>query len=195
MITEAVLRLLQGHYDLIEDNNFDKLYDLLTPHEHPNLTLVLQLAEIDPLPYLTIVPEEFARALPIKEVTIPARVKAIEMAAFYECHDLAKVTLEGGQLKALEQLAFRGCTSLKKIIIPHGVERLNYQSFMNCTSLEKIRLPQSLRQIAGEVFEGCKQLTKIDYMGTIAQWWKIDILYNQHLHSCEIHCSDGDLVM
>ena len=55
---------------------------------------------------------------------------------------------------------FSNCTSLKNLVVPEGVERINYGCFRDCSALENITLPNTLNYIGPSAFYNCKALKK-----------------------------------
>lgn len=52
--------------------------------------------------------------------------------------------------------------NLKKIILPNTLKYIDNETFKNCTTLEEISIPDSIEQIGYEAFSGCSSLKKIN---------------------------------
>lgn len=86
-----------------------------------------------------------------------------EAYAFKDCGSLSELTLTGTFADFVEMGSdcFEDCTSLTSLVIPEGVECLEYGLFEGCTSLEEVVLPHSLKKIYNNVFNGCSSLSSI----------------------------------
>lgn len=73
--------------------------------------------------------------------------------------------IDGKPVLKIEQLhpddASFSNTTTKEIIIPEGVEEINY-AFVSYFALEKVTLPQSLKKIGWSCFRGCSALKDIN---------------------------------
>ena len=73
--------------------------------------------------------------------------------------------IDGKPVLKVEQLhpddASFSNTTTKEIIIPEGVEEINY-AFVSYFALEKVTLPQSLKKISWSCFRGCSALKEIN---------------------------------
>lgn len=80
---------IQAHINLIDNNEFEKLYDAVTnssyTYDMKDLSLVFLQAEINPLDYMTYVPENFLAGSDIESFEIPEGVKIIRDFAFADC--------------------------------------------------------------------------------------------------------------
>ncbi len=119
---------------------------------------------------------------------IPDQIRKIQAWTFYGCKNLTQVvlpeTLEtindgafGGTIKMkkliipenvkkLGSLVFSG-SGIEQIVIPIGVERIEYKSFANCVNLSSISLPEGLTYIDGYAFENCENLKQIVLPSTL----------------------------
>ena len=98
-ISDEVLKFLQDEesQELLNDNEFEKLYEKFREKVEPYVSMggpsmtrefteLLYIAGIDPLTYMSTIPEYFLyRNNSLKEFTIPSRIKSIGMEAFYDC--------------------------------------------------------------------------------------------------------------
>lgn len=76
--------------------------------------------------------------VPIKSITIPNTVEALDCEAFYGCDKLEEVIFEDGiNLMRVDNRAFGECRALKKIKIPASA-RIHANAFEGCVNLEEI---------------------------------------------------------
>lgn len=57
-------------------------------------------------------------------------------------------------VKCIDKYAFMGCIA-EEIVIPDGVERINFFAFSECPNLKKIVIPASVETIEELAFHGC----------------------------------------
>ena len=70
--------------------------------------------------------------------------------------DISKV-----QNTELPDEAFDHFYTMRKIVLPEGLQRINYMSLANCKSLESITLPASVKEIGMSAFENCHLLEEV----------------------------------
>lgn len=63
---------------------------------------------------------------------------------------------------AIADEAFAYNDDLRTIVIPEGVESIEYRAFFGCENLESVTLPSTLRNIGDEAFAYCSSLTQIN---------------------------------
>lgn len=61
------------------------------------------------------------------------------------------------------------------VVIPEGINSINYDTFKNKTSLSVIYVPGSLKEIKKDAFYGCKNLSEVIYRGDSRAFQNIDI--------------------
>lgn len=87
-------------------------------------------------------------------------------------------------------------SEVTSIILPEGVERINFGAFAQMNNLESITIPKSVAWIGEEVFKDSPMLKTINYNGSKEDWYKIDFPYGHDLtHNTMIHCTDGDVTI
>ena len=97
----------------------------------------------------------------LTSITIPNNVNSIGNFAFYQCTDLASVTLPTNvDFTTIGTSAFRQ-TSITSITIPDSVTSIGLRSFQSCTSLTSITIPDSVTSIGGSAFQSCTGLTSV----------------------------------
>ncbi len=70
--------------------------------------------------------------------------------------------IDGKKVTAIGSQAFYGCNDLKTVVLPEGLQKIEYCAFENCTELESINIPDSLTTIGGEAFAACFELENIE---------------------------------
>lgn len=110
----------------------------------------------------------------------------IKQQAFLSCTNLYKVDFHFGW-KTIGNQSFYGCTALKHVVLPEGVETIEYGAFSStaietihlpstlkkieataflCPHLKSITIPASVEHIAGQAFQGTESLTDVYVLGT-----------------------------
>ena len=67
-------------------------------------------------------------------------------------------TLDGYPVVAIGERAFEG-KELTAVVLPEGLETIEWFAFYNCASLSEVSLPASLSLIGHAVFDGCPNVT------------------------------------
>ncbi len=68
--------------------------------------------------------------------------------------------IESKTVKIIDVGAFSDCTA-ESIVIPEGVEEIQYNAFCDCPNLKNISLPESLKAIGWGAFISCSSLEKL----------------------------------
>lgn len=110
----------------------------------------------------------------------------IKQQAFLNCTNLYKVDFHFGW-KTIGTQSFYGCTALKHVVLPEGVETIEYGAFSStaietihlpstlkkieataflCPYLKSITIPASVEYIASQAFQGTESLTDVYVLGT-----------------------------
>ena len=90
---------------------------------------------------------------------IPKGVEVIRTKAFYKCSDVRELTLPA-TLKAIEEKAFFRC-SISEIVLPKKLEFIGKDAFSYCSGLKKLEIPASVREIGDYAFYNCISLIDI----------------------------------
>ena len=119
----------------------------------------------------------------IRDVTLPEGLTKIGQYAFKGCSALGRVEILSGMttlgayaftesgiteivlpegLQTVEYDAFNNCTNLRSVSLPSTLQDLGSSTFYNCSALTAITLPQSLTKIGSQCFYGCSGLTEIE---------------------------------
>ena len=213
---------IENHSEDIDTYNFEKVYQAMPLNITRKFTLLLYKLGIDPLLYMSEVPENFLiDSTSIKSITIPNNIKKIGSYAFSDCTNLKNVTI-GNSVKRIEDgafyncsgltsitipdsvtsirsSAFQGCTGLTNVTIGNSVTGIGSDAFYGCTSLTNITIPtNSVKFIGRYVFGGCTSLTEITFGGTKQQWKNMSeesFSWNSASSIKKIICIDGEVVL
>lgn len=150
--------------DLLNNNEFTKLYEACACSDRTDLTVILKEAGINPLPYLKYIPAGFMTNNPdIESIKIPAQCDHIDDEAFERCSNLTKVLFEeGNNLKSIEQSAFYKA-HIKFIDLPYSLEFIGEFAFSYC-DLSAFNIVTSKPLIIGSnAFSNNKNLTKVHF--------------------------------
>jgi hypothetical protein len=195
-MNEEIKQFIEQNIQLIDECDFKKLYNqassIFDDEEIPELTKIFLTSGIDPLLYLTNVPERYCSDLSIKEVTIPSNIKIIGTSAFTNCHDLKSVVFKEG-VDEIESRAFSSCESLTKIYFPDSLSQLNAEVFQDCSNLEEVSIGKNIKYVGSYAFARCSKLHQIEYRGTSAEWNKVarkSINWNTLSTITKIKCTD-----
>ena len=117
--TKTLQKFLNENKDIINNNNFETFFNNVEKEldvEKWNLLLqAMQKADIDFLPYIHYVPENYLKGnKEVTEVKIPEGIKNIRYGAFVECSNLKTIYLPS-TLQKIELNVFAKCNSLKKV--------------------------------------------------------------------------------
>lgn len=81
----------------------------------------------------------------IKELTLPKKLKRIEMGAFSGCRNLKKVVIPDS-VTTIEKYAFDACDSLEELVIGNGLKEL-VDIFGCCEKLQKVTIGKNVKSI------------------------------------------------
>lgn len=107
----------------------------------------------------------------VTEVIIKTGVTSIGNYAFWDCEELASVTIPDS-VTSIGNYAFEGCIGLTSITIPNSVTSIGSYAFDGCTGLTSITIPDSVTSIGKYAFKGCIGLENV-YINSIANWCNI----------------------
>lgn len=197
-MNKQVKQLIETHIELIQSNQFSKIYDLLYfgGEDEPvigEFTITLMNAGIDPIIYLKCIPQAYLDSSSITTMDIPENIQAIEAGAFF-ASKLNEIYIPKS-IEYIESHAFDFCIFLKSVKFEEGCQSVGHKCFCECASLSKVILPSSLEYIGDETFKNCFNLTELYYNGTIEKFKHTfdinNVLRGSRITS--IHCSDGDV--
>lgn len=157
----GVKNYIEKYKDDIEKGDFDTFYSHMAAKTMAAfLTETLLDAGIDPLDYLTKIPEYYGQySTKFKILDIPSQIKTVGENAFSECMALKEVTLHEGVI-AIRNAAFYSCHQLEKINIPESCLFLGSRA-LQYSAIKSIELP-NISSIFQSTFNGCTSLTQID---------------------------------
>ena len=81
----------------------------------------------------------------------------LERGPFNRCGNLKTVTFEEGS-KIIPECVLAGVNFVEKIVIPEGVESINYHAFQGCVRLSDVTFPSTLKTIGEGAFDSCASL-------------------------------------
>ena len=87
-------------------------------------------------------------------------METIPSSFLYNKRSLTKAILPSNA-KELGQEAFRYCTRLKEVVLPEGLEKINYAAFFE-SGIENITIPESVKEIGNSAFDDCYNLKSIN---------------------------------
>ena len=96
----------------------------------------------------------------LKSIELPAGVKSLGEAVFYNNESLEKVTLPEG-VESIGSYCFYGCLSLESVNLPSTVTYIWDAAFMGCQNITEITVPASVTTIEKYAFDGCISLMKV----------------------------------
>lgn len=194
---KSVIKIIEENKDLLNNNNFEELYKKVPGYLRKTLTVVLEMANINPLIHMEIIPNYYYYDGDYPENTtiiIPSNIESIGRESFSRCNNLKKLIIDG--CTRINNEAITRCDDLEEVIIREGTEIIEWENFYYCPKLTKVTLPSSLKVIGEEIFANSNKLfgTSINFNGTMEQWEKINIVNpNGALYSLSIVCTDGTI--
>ncbi len=177
-MTQITKEIIETHIDLIDNNEYDKLYDQLAYscryRSISDFTKTLLQAGINPLNYLTRIPEAYMWRSDITTL-----------------HNIPRAITDIGDS------AYAVCESLTSIILPEKIGYIGHSAFDGCNHLSYVELPKSLQRIRSGAFQSCDQLKEVIYHGTTDQWNHIEIAESAfpYDHQVNIKCTDGTVIL
>lgn len=167
---------IENHKNEINLQQFEEIYssatEKLPPVQTGELTKLFYKCGIDPLKYMSRIPDNYYAKLKLRSVNIPNNITSIGTGAFYKCPALASIT------------------------IPNSVISIGYGAFFSCISLKNITISDSVTNIGTYALGACTSLTNIEFLGTMKQWEAIDKvngIISDDVPTKVVHCSDGDI--
>ena len=118
------MRFIHDYSKEINENKFVYVYSLISHAYYDfkiyDFTNLLYASDIDPLPYMRIIPDNFATYSEIVYRKFPNSIKQIGDEAFRSNLRLETVVFPGN-LIAIGENAFRNCKELQEIMLPDTV--------------------------------------------------------------------------
>lgn len=145
--------------EALKDSDFKSLYSK-SYRGASKITELLNTLGIDPLNYLTYIPDNFLFYTQIKSIDIPDHIKEIGDSAFCGCSGLTSVTIPDN-VRSIGDAAFLKCSSLKNITLPSSITNIDRETFAECSGLTSIIIPDSVMSIGDYAFFRCSNLKSI----------------------------------
>jgi len=122
---------------------------------------------------LGIAGSAFSGCYSLTSITIPSGVTSIGSSAFYLCSGLDSITIPNS-VTSIGSSAFYHCSGLGSITIPNSVTSIGEEAFYY-SGLGSITIGNSVTSIGDGAFLACFSLTTVNYLGSSADWDKINI--------------------
>ena len=90
----------------------------------------------------------------IKSLSIGSSVTGIGDNAFYDCTELASISIEGESLLTIGEYAF-AFTSISEFNAPYGLNTIKKGAFYLCTMLNDVSLGGNITTLENDIFYGC----------------------------------------
>lgn len=154
-IPKKIFNFASKYKELIDSSNFRALYERANV-EIPvaELTEMLLSANINPLKYLSYIPEDFL---------FYEYLEAANVA------NITSVTLNENICEYIDEHAFSGSNIVELNFQGLGLISIESQAFY-ASQLTKITLPDTLERIEFSAFAYCSNLRDIWYEGTLEDW-------------------------
>lgn len=169
-INDLLLQFIKEHTGLIEQGKIEELYDKLNSTRSSKyrvsltgeLSDLLYSAGIDPLTYLSEIPEGFLRfSEKVRSLAIPSRFTTINFHAF-DTSQLEELSIQGA-VRVIPEFMCRLNKQLEKVSLPDTVEIIERGAFDTCSSLSEIQMPKNLKTIEFRAFCGCTSLRTLNF--------------------------------
>ena len=109
---------------------------------------------------LSIPPRAFYECENLAHITLPYSAKLIGRQAFANCQKLNGVHIYNN-VDEIGQGAFSGCFNLYDVILPKSLLNIQSNAFNSCTSLLSVWVPKSVKTIDSGAFANCSSLASI----------------------------------
>ena len=100
------------------------------------------------------------------DYTFDGKTYNLERGPFHFCKSLKTVTFEEGS-KYIPECVLEGACNVEKIVIPEGVESVNYHAFQGCVRLSDITFPSTLKTIGEGAFDSCASIKSMTVPETV----------------------------
>lgn len=121
----------------------------------------------------------------VKNIVIPAGVRALAGFAFANCPNLNTIVLPETMTK-IDACALSSCTSLRSLVIPEGVTSIEGSAFESCTGLTEISLPSTLQQIGYGILQNNTSLTTVKCKAVVPPVAESQFLYGVDRNHCTL---------
>ena len=184
-MTEKTQKFIEDYLDLIDQNRWSeiqpKAFAVLGDLYH-EFNAVMLNAGINPMIDTPMIPWKSMQYCPVEKYDIPSSIKVI-----------------GG--RAFQYAGF------PEIIIPEGVEEINFRAFSECARLHTVYLPSTIKKLDGAIFMHCPKLEKIVYNGSSVDFENIEksvadspftwftVATDLSNVKCKVICSDRNILI
>lgn len=148
MTNSDLKQFIEKYKKLIDNREYEEVFAqalLKFGTSTGKLTELLYRCGVDPLKYISKVPNTYACESSIKSIVIPSNIVSIGNNAFEHCTSLTSVTI-GDSVTSIGDGVFSGCTSLTSVIIPDSMPLIGWKVFNGCSSLKSINYKGSKNQ-------------------------------------------------
>ena len=102
----------------------------------------------------------------LTSVTLPTTITSIGNSAFEQLSDKFTSISIPSSVKSIGRYAFSS-DYLTEVVIPEGVESIDYRAFASCNRLKSLSLPNTLTDIGEAAFAWCSNLTTVDIPNSV----------------------------
>ena len=149
--------VVNKYQSLLKDDRYDEIFKKCSDEESRILLdFLYNQVGINPLEFMTFIPNKFFYGMNIKGITIPNTITTIGNSAF-EMSVIQDVYMSDSVVD-MGRNVFRGCNELTKIRLSKSLTEIPDGTFAGCSSLTKIFLPDSVTFIGKGAFEFCDKI-------------------------------------
>lgn len=170
-MNEELKVFIESNIDLIDNNDFQTLFDKCEYIYRAALCKILYSADIQPLNHMcSVVNGMFFENDELTEIIIPEGIEKIERDAFADCYNLKTLNLPS-TLKWVEEDAFQACSNLHTVTYRGSVEDWCYivfEGLVECDELyiegqlvQNLTIPSSVTRIGSGTFVGKGSLESV----------------------------------
>lgn len=157
-LTGVQIEYLKRNQKWLKLNKFTEFYQNMMDNTWYSYFTALFLAcDINPLDYMSIVPDYFAQGLPEWTKPLPSHIIQVGQSSFENTSmfdaDLTNVdTLSAGSFRY---------TPLTNVNFGDKLTIIPTECFRGCYNLDTLSIPESIEEIGGFAFEGCFELESV----------------------------------
>ena len=164
-MNKYIKQFIEKYKNLLADEDFASLYkeadkELPGYLDIGSLTQIFLDLDINPLDYMSEIPNGYLTGAVVKSVDIPDHITNIGRSAFNDCKSLTSIIIPDSVI-SIKDWAFCGCSSLTSVTIGGSVTTIGDSAFKNCSKLTSVTIGNGVRTIEYEAFYNCSGLTSI----------------------------------